>query len=440
MPARTLELEYPVSGIDRRLGLSKQKPFTTSYETNMRSNDSDEGRRRGGKRPGLTRAFAELLDSGSPIWALGQVREVTTLGGGAKFWEDHFDLFPLIDRLSAEPWTAASWRTSVPAVTSDGFAAAERGQSNSGIDRNKTGVVRTAFSDFDADKDYEVSMMMIPNNGTGGTYQIYIRLDDTTPNVETNGILVEIHTPRATAFPVYTVKLISSVAGVVTTYVATTSESIDGQEPGILKVKSASTNVITVSWRGTVLDPLTQTITTKVGKRIGFGIGTNSTDVTTSPTTLYKVDWFRIQYEPIGGAAINRNRVVALTRTSISASKGYRENNDSTLNLIGTGTVQDFEEGVVQMTEFLGRLYWTTTGPTAGVVEEYNPETDTIAAIVPEMPGGSVVPIKCPAIGTFQDRLVLSGEMKILTFGLCPALAMRRIGTTGRHRRMLVGR
>lgn len=410
MPARNLELEYPVAGQDRRLSLQKQRPFTSVYERNMRSDDPTEGRRRGGKRPGLVRAFAELLDSGKPIWLLGQLREITAAGG--KFWEDGFDV---LSRVLGAAWEAASWRADgVPGVTTspgtEGFAYAQGNEPTGRGPLNETGGVRKALSDFDATKDYEVSMMVLPQSegGGGGQYQIYVRLDDTTPDVETNGILVEILTPSPGSGATYTLNLISFVSSAIdATLSKTVGEGLNGADPGILKVTvTAATNVIKVFWRGT-LYITSEAITNNVGKRIGFGIGTTRVDtVDNIAGALFKVDWFKLKYEPVGSVQTNRNRVLAGTRTSSSAGKLYRENNDSTLAVVGSGTIQAFPEGVVQGVEFLGKFYWTTTG-SAGIIQEYDPATDTIASITAS---AGTVPTKCPAIAVFQDRLVVAGD------------------------------
>ncbi|MCH7632165.1 MAG: MFS transporter [Planctomycetes bacterium] len=120
-----------------------------------------------------------------------------------------------------------------------------------------------------------------------------------------------------------------------TTFTASfTDTTAPGTVPGILKitVTTAVANTIKVFWRG--VEKISQVITTNVGKRIGFGINTNSTVTSGGNGIKHEVDWFKLKYEPVGGPQNNRNRVVALTRTSITASKGYRELNDSTLAVI----------------------------------------------------------------------------------------------------------
>lgn len=61
MPVR--RLHFPVGGLDRRYGYQSQPPFTTPDCLNVRSVDINEGRERGGSRPGITELIAPLEES-----------------------------------------------------------------------------------------------------------------------------------------------------------------------------------------------------------------------------------------------------------------------------------------------------------------------------------------------------------------------------------------
>jgi hypothetical protein len=58
---KTLDLQPPVGGIDRRLGYQKQPPYTTPFANNVRPDDTITGRQRIGSRPGLDKSHAETL-------------------------------------------------------------------------------------------------------------------------------------------------------------------------------------------------------------------------------------------------------------------------------------------------------------------------------------------------------------------------------------------
>ncbi|MHC4176278.1 MAG: hypothetical protein ACYSWU_02160, partial [Planctomycetota bacterium] len=61
MPARTLELEFPLGGLDRKLAYQKQRPYTTPSVQNVRPEGTLEGRVRGGSRPGMVKTFAQRV-------------------------------------------------------------------------------------------------------------------------------------------------------------------------------------------------------------------------------------------------------------------------------------------------------------------------------------------------------------------------------------------
>lgn len=91
MPERTLGLQFPVAGLNRRFAIQKRPPFSTSDCMDMRPFDSLGERERGGSRPGLVKHdFPAPGGSGVPVNMLSAV----TVGGGQQFVPGSFvDLF-----------------------------------------------------------------------------------------------------------------------------------------------------------------------------------------------------------------------------------------------------------------------------------------------------------------------------------------------------------
>ena len=79
MPARTLHLQYPLGGVDKRLAFQTQRPFTTPYAVNVRPEGTLEKRMRGGSRPGLVKSFS-TRDSDNKVNLLTMMRSLNTEG------------------------------------------------------------------------------------------------------------------------------------------------------------------------------------------------------------------------------------------------------------------------------------------------------------------------------------------------------------------------
>jgi len=73
---KTVFLQSPEGGLQRRVGFQEQPPFYTAASLNVRPRDF-AGRRRPGNRPGLGKAFAQLLGGGNPVRLLHNVKYVT---------------------------------------------------------------------------------------------------------------------------------------------------------------------------------------------------------------------------------------------------------------------------------------------------------------------------------------------------------------------------
>lgn len=73
---KSYKLLFPVKGLHSGFAYGEQPPLTTPRLKNVRPFDVDEGRGRGGQRPGLVKAFSTQVGGNHPVIAMAQV--VTT--------------------------------------------------------------------------------------------------------------------------------------------------------------------------------------------------------------------------------------------------------------------------------------------------------------------------------------------------------------------------
>ena len=83
--SNAMQLQFPFEGLFTASAAENQSPLTTPACQNVRPVDSQDGRLRGGQRPGLSKAYAEQIGNGStgtPVILMGAIT-VTYLPGGA---------------------------------------------------------------------------------------------------------------------------------------------------------------------------------------------------------------------------------------------------------------------------------------------------------------------------------------------------------------------
>lgn len=78
MPAKILELHFPLGGLNKGAAFQRQAPYTSPSLSNVRPGDTYTGRNRGGSRPGLAKFYAAQLGSGNPTRLLSEVSYATT--------------------------------------------------------------------------------------------------------------------------------------------------------------------------------------------------------------------------------------------------------------------------------------------------------------------------------------------------------------------------
>lgn len=321
---RPIDLRFPVGGLVERFGHQQGPVFSTPDCLNVRPYDTLQGRMRGGSRPGLTKAFNDLLGSGNPVRLLSCVTYVET--DGFQSLLDEFEGTTL-----GGAWSAASWTAGLPTILPQDYSQVVYGTTG--------GAVRRAES-YDTASVYIVETEIIPYNGRhNGKYQIFLRMDNTTPVATTAGVVAELIMNDATGAYDGTLKVY--VAGVPTSY-AFTAGTDGSPQTGWFSV-SVSTNTITVTWNSHVL--LTQAISAAAGARIGFGM---------EPTVsggICLVDAFRLQYKTTTKEQTRRRILLASANGSV-----YRETTLGTLTSIG-GSVNLGSDRLLNAAEMAQKLY-----------------------------------------------------------------------------------
>jgi hypothetical protein len=249
---RQISMHFPLAGLNRKSAYKQQPPYTTPDCLNVRAVTGLDGRERGGSRPGLIQSHIDTLGSGSPVRMLASM--TLALGDGFTAWSDTFSGSSM-----AEAWSQAAWASAMPSILPSSLAGVNYSTSK--------GEAVADLLDIDTTKTYVVEAFLTPlSHAWHGTYRLYLRLHNTTPNIATEGVMVEITQTGSTG--AYTGKIRSVVGGVGTDY-AFTPGSIGSVKPGWLSAE-VSANSVKVYWNGVLLT--TQTVAAHSGKRVGFGL------------------------------------------------------------------------------------------------------------------------------------------------------------------------
>lgn len=281
---RQIEIGFPLGGLNRKGAYRQQPPYTSTDLLNVRAVTGLEGRERGGSRPGLTQFYYDVLGDGWPIRLLTSM--TLAMGDGFTAWSDTFSGASLM-----ESWTQASWATAVPIILSTSLAS---------IDYTiAEGEVVADLISIDTSKAYTVEMFLTPwSNAWHGSYRLYLRLDNDNPDIETDGVMVEITQTGSTGS--YTGIIRSVVSGVATDYTITPG-TIGSIQPGWLSA-SISGDVVNVYWNNTLI--ATQTVGTHAGYRVGFGLKC------TVDGGLSLANVFRVQYYSTESTIMLRSMLV----------------------------------------------------------------------------------------------------------------------------------
>lgn len=78
---RVVNVQFPVAGLDKSAAFQSQPPYTTASASNVRAMSMPDRRASGGRRPALEKAYTTELGSGAPINCMNIVRPLNQLGG-----------------------------------------------------------------------------------------------------------------------------------------------------------------------------------------------------------------------------------------------------------------------------------------------------------------------------------------------------------------------
>lgn len=333
---KSLGIRWPSGGLNQRAGYQHQAPFTTQDATNVRVDGTLEGRSRGGSRSGLSKSFyQEIGATGDPIRLLSEVTYIQK--DGRDYWVDGFDQ----PSFNTTTWSTPTWGSYTAPNVIDSTSTALATTSNPEV-----GAVRAAISNFKHDGEYDVEMFLVPYQGEfGGHYSIFVRLDNTTPDVSTSGVEVRLTTTGSDG--TYTGKFFDYDGG-DPTVTAMTPGDIGTAKPGWFRVNVSGTT-ITAFWHGTSLGSITATTATASDKeRVGFAMET------LGATGENVIDAFRVQYTADDGREVPRRVLVAS-----GGGELWRESVLGVLTEVGTGGTDPevSSDHMVEAQEHLQKLY-----------------------------------------------------------------------------------
>ncbi len=290
---RRLRIQFPLGGLDRKRSYRQQAPYTTQDCSNVRPVATEENRERGGSRPGLVQSHQD--DLGTNVRFLEPM--VLAPGDDKTAWSDTFGGSGL-----AGVWAQASWATDTMSIL----------QQMVSVDTSvaDAAIVRDALL-IDSSAAYTAEALLIPWNGEfHGTYDIYVRLDNTTPAWQTDGVRIRVTMTGSGG--VYT--------GVATSYVGGVADATAGLTAGsktmtggtltgstarpVWLIAQITTDTIVVTLDGTTI--MTQAFDGgQNGLRVGLGMET------TEDAGVNLCNVFRVQYTSTGTVTPLRSMLTA---------------------------------------------------------------------------------------------------------------------------------
>ncbi len=251
---KALELVWPLGGLDRRRGYQDQAPYTTPGCQNVLPRETIEVRDRGGSRPGLNKSFYEEIPSGSGTLLRMLANCTYVQSNTQERWDDNFEASSL-----GSIWTTGTWVGTIPSVVAEGVTATTY--------TPEVAAVRAAFTDFSTTKLYELGLLIVPwEDEHRGIYYLYVRMDDTTPDVTTDGVEIALVMTGSTGE--FTGSFTDFLSGTATTSPMTPG-TLSAAKPGWFRVTVSGT-LVTAYWQEKTLGSITASAHS--GKRIGFGM------------------------------------------------------------------------------------------------------------------------------------------------------------------------
>ena len=366
-------IRFPLGGLDRRSAYRQQPPFSTSNCGNVRPVGTIENRERGGSRPGTIESH--LDDLGSNPRFLHPV--ILAPGDGFTAWSDTFG-----GAAFAAAWTQASWATDIPYILS--------AMATVNTDIADAAVVRDALP-IDDTNAYTVEILVVPWAGEfHGVYRLYLRLDDATPAIATDGVAIEVTMTGSSG--AYTGTATSYLAGASTEYTLT-GGTLSSARPFWL-IAQVTGDTVVVYLDGTII--LNQAVDAQGGLRVGFGLEC------TEDGGLNLCNVFRVQYYSTGSTDALRTMLIASAGGSIWKEGPYGRmtvqvfdpdvRDDVALNTAQSGQklyIADYGDLRITQTDGLvsGTTLTATVNPTWNALDI---DTDSDVVVVSNVGGATV--------------------------------------------------
>jgi len=382
---REAHLQFPVAGLDRSKSYRNQPPFTTPHAVNVRSIGTLEGRGRGGQRPGLTKAYE--TDLGGTVRMLAQVTHLETVA--AEFRHSWFEGFD--SALDSTVWSAASWLSSTLPPVADSYGAASEIVPKCGATR--------ADLEMDTGEDYSVSAYIIPYSGAHyGTYYMWLRLDNTTPDPDTDGVEITLNVSGSTGAYTGTV----TVDGANSTGFSGTT--IGSCTAGWLKAfVDQSEDKVTVYWCGTkVIDAKDISAATSTKSAAGFGM-----DIGTDANGVCIIDSFYVNGSPATGytGTPRTTSLLAVANEKLYKSSEIYPGAMDAISLVGSDWSAGAPDIHLNATPHRQKLYIALAD--ANNCQIYNPADDSLNPLDAALTAGTL-PAGCDLICVYRDRLMLA--------------------------------
>ena len=333
-PIYDIPLTFPLGGLSKASAYSRQPPGTSPDLRDVRGFGSEEDRARGGQRPGLAKTYPEQLGSGNPVRFMGQVTRVETTGSGTDVYVDEDDFEGVGGPTLGPGWSAASWDADGSLLWEPGYATNDQANEARGNVRDALSYITTAA--------YTIWIQILNYSILAGPlyYRIYARMDNSSPLVTTEGVLLEFILTYDAGNDEwdYTGTLKDYDGGSLQQSYALSAGTCVG-ETGWLSL-NISTNTCVVKYNNTQI--LSQAVTAHTDKRIGIGAGS-----TFGQVQIYQ---YRLigSTDAIGGNIGIRTHLVASSNGVLSAetSPGNMATvSGNQANLSSTHLITGFERG-----------------------------------------------------------------------------------------------
>jgi hypothetical protein len=191
----------------------------------------------------------------------------------------------------AEVWAQASWATDIPSILT-AMASVDTSVADAAVVRDSLPI--------DDTETYTVEMLIVPWDGEfHGVYRMYLRLDDATPAIATDGVEIELTMTGSSG--AYIGNATSYLASASTVH-ALTGGTLGSARPFWL-IASVTGDTITVYLDGTEI--LNQAVDAQGGLRVGFGLEC------TEAGGLCLCNVFRVQYYSTGTVDALRTMLIS---------------------------------------------------------------------------------------------------------------------------------